>query len=147
MKKIVALMLALCMTLCAAAAMAEEKTYEIGICQLLQHPALDEATRGFRDALTEKLGDKVKFDEQNASGEAVNCATIVNTFVSNDVDLIMANATAPCRRPFPRPIPSRFWAPPSPITQRRWVRRSSTAPAASTCPVPAILRRWMDRRP
>ena len=74
--------------------MAEEKTYEIGICQLLQHPALDEATRGFRDALTEKLGDKVKFDEQNASGEAVNCATIVNTFVSNDVDLIMANATA-----------------------------------------------------
>ena len=94
MKKIVALMLALCMTLCAAAAMAEEKTYEIGICQLLQHPALDEATRGFRDALTEKLGDKVKFDEQNASGEAVNCATIVNTFVSNDVDLIMANATA-----------------------------------------------------
>ena len=94
MKKIVALMLALCMTLCAAAAMAEEKTYEIGICQLLQHPALDEATRGFRDALTEKLGDKVKFDEQNASGEAVNCATIVNTFVSNDVDLIMAHATA-----------------------------------------------------
>ena len=94
MKKIVALMLALCITLCAAAAMAEEKTYEIGICQLLQHPALDEATRGFRDALTEKLGDKVKFDEQNASGEAVNCATIVNTFVSNDVDLIMANATA-----------------------------------------------------
>ena len=94
MKKIVALMLTVCMVLCSALALAEEKTYQVGICQLLQHPALDEATRGFRDALTEKLGDKVVFDEQNASGEAVNCATITNTFVSNGVDLIMANATA-----------------------------------------------------
>ena len=74
---------------------ADGKVYNIGICQLVQHPALDEATKGFQDALTEKLGDSVKFDYQDASGESANCATIVNGFVSSDVDLIMANATAP----------------------------------------------------
>ena len=94
MKKFIALALALCLALCCFTAVAEEATYEIGICQLLQHPALDEATRGFKDALTEKLGDKVTFSEQNASGDAVNCATIVNTFVSDGVDLILGNATA-----------------------------------------------------
>ena len=71
------------------------KTYTVGICQLVQHEALDAATQGFKDALTAKLGDAVKFDEQNASGDSANCATIVNGFVSNNVDLIMANATAP----------------------------------------------------
>lgn len=72
---------------------AEEKTYKIGICQLVQHEALDAATQGFKDALTEKLGDKVTFDEQNASGEATNCTTICSKFVSDKVDLILANAT------------------------------------------------------
>ncbi len=71
------------------------KTYTVGICQLVQHEALDAATQGFKDALTAKLGDAVKFDEQNASGDSANCTTIVNGFVSNNVDLIMANATAP----------------------------------------------------
>ena len=76
-------------------AAAAEDVYKVGICQLVQHPALDAATQGFQDALTEALGDQVVFDLQNASGESVNCATIINGFVSNDVDLIMANATAP----------------------------------------------------
>ena len=77
-------------------AAADGKVYNIGICQLVQHEALDAATQGFKDALTEKLGaDNVKFDEQNASGDSANCATIVNGFVSSDVDLILANATAP----------------------------------------------------
>lgn len=71
-----------------------DKTFNIGICQLVQHPALDEATKGFKEALTEKLGDKVKFDEQNAAGDSPTCATICNQFASNNVDLIMANATA-----------------------------------------------------
>lgn len=69
--------------------------YNIGICQLTQHEALDAATEGFQDYLTEKLGeDKVKFDYQNASGDSATCSTIINGFVSNGVDLIMANATA-----------------------------------------------------
>lgn len=67
--------------------------YNIGICQLVQHEALDAATKGFKDALTEKLGDRVKFDEQNAAGDSATCVTIVNQFVSSKYDLIMANAT------------------------------------------------------
>lgn len=84
----------------AAASSAAEATesgdsYVVGICQFVQHPALDAATEGFKDALTEKLGDAVSFDEQNAAGESPACSTIVNQFVSSKVDLIMANATPP----------------------------------------------------
>lgn len=79
-----------------SAAAADGKVYNVGICQLVQHEALDAATQGFKDALVEKLGEgNVKFDEQNASGDSANCATIVNGFVSSNVDLILANATAP----------------------------------------------------
>lgn len=71
------------------------KVYNIGICQLIQHEALDAATKGFKDTLTEKLGaDKVKFDEQNAQGDSANCTTICNQFVSSNVDLILGNGTA-----------------------------------------------------
>ena len=77
-------------------AAADSKVYRVGICQLVQHEALDAATQGFKDALVEALGEgNVKFDEQNASGDSANCATIVNGFVSSNVDLILANATAP----------------------------------------------------
>lgn len=76
-----------------AEAPAAGETYTVGICQLVQHDALDAATQGFMDALTEELGDAVSFDVQNASGDSATCATIVNKFVSDDVDLILANAT------------------------------------------------------
>ena len=80
---------------CAATVIAkEEKTYTIGICQLVQHDALDAATKGFEDAITEKMGDSVKFDEQNAQGDSNTCSTIINSFVSEGADLILANATA-----------------------------------------------------
>ena len=46
------------------------KVYNIGICQLIQHDALDAATKGFEDALKETFGDNVKFDEQNAQGDS-----------------------------------------------------------------------------
>ncbi|WP_031472641.1 ABC transporter substrate-binding protein [Agathobaculum desmolans] len=76
---------------------AKAGKYEVGIVQLQQHPALDQATKGFRDklsALVEADGGTVKFDELNASGDSANCAPIVSGFVSSNVDLIMANATA-----------------------------------------------------
>lgn len=117
MKKAVSLMMAAAMTMGLAAcgatasaadaastadtasgteAAADSKVYRVGICQLVQHEALDAATQGFKDALVEALGEgNVKFDEQNASGDSANCATIVNGFVSSNVDLILANATAP----------------------------------------------------
>ncbi len=79
---------------CSIPVMAADDTYNVGICQLVQHEALDAATQGFKDALTEEFGDKVTFDEQNAQGDSNTCSTIINNFVSNDVDLILANATA-----------------------------------------------------
>ena len=85
-----------------AAASSEEAqgdlpVYVVGVCQLVQHEALDAATQGFKDALTAKAEGKaiVGFDEQNASGDSANCSTIINGFVSSNVDLILANATAP----------------------------------------------------
>lgn len=93
MKKFWAAILAM-MLLVTTAALAEETVYNVGICQLVQHPALDEATRGFKESLSEKLGENVVFNEQNASGDSATCITIINSFISEDVDLILANATA-----------------------------------------------------
>lgn len=70
-----------------------DASYTVGICQLVQHEALDAATQGFIDALKEELGDQVTFDIQNAQGDSNTCSTIINSFVSNNVDLILANAT------------------------------------------------------
>ena len=72
------------------------QTYTIGICQQMEHDALDQATQGFMDACTELFGEgNVEFDQQNAQGEQAMCSTIINNFVSSDVDLILANATLP----------------------------------------------------
>lgn len=72
---------------------SDSATYTIGICQLVEHDALDAATKGFKDAVTEALGDKVSFDEQNAQNDSNTCSTIINSLVSKNVDLILANAT------------------------------------------------------
>ena len=94
MKKLLALLLsALMLAGLAACSGAEDDTYTVGICQLMQHVALDDATQGFMDALTEELGDKVTFDNQNAGGELTMCSSIVNQFIASEVDLILANAT------------------------------------------------------
>lgn len=107
-KKLIAMLLsaAMCLSLAACGQKADTPdttdpaepsgdaaTYTVGICQLVQHVALDAATQGFKDALTEALGDKVQFVEQNAANDIPTCATIVNGFVSDGVDLILANAT------------------------------------------------------
>lgn len=74
---------------------AQDSKYKIGIIQSQQHAALDEATRGFQDAVTQELGaENVEITLQNASGDSATCATIANQFVADGVDLIMANATA-----------------------------------------------------
>lgn len=77
----------------SADAADDGKVYTVGICQLVQHEALDAATQGFKDALTEALGDKVVFEEQNASNDIPTCGTICSGFVASGVDLILANAT------------------------------------------------------
>ncbi len=110
MKKILALILtlamsAMCLIACGGAKDNDndngadsandnaEKTYTVGICQLVAHPALDAATQGFMDALTAELGDKVTFLNEDANNEPAVCTTIVTNFVNKKVDLIMANAT------------------------------------------------------
>ena len=108
MKKVKALIMAIMMTgsLTACGSLAQqaaeettanasvqEQVYQVGICQLVQHEALDAATLGFTEALKEVLGDQVVIEEQNASNDQATCATIINQFVASDVDLIMANAT------------------------------------------------------
>ena len=98
MKKILAIALAVLMlaSMTACGGSADSDTYTVGICQLLTHDALDAATQGFKDALVAELGeDAVKFLDQDAGGEYANCATIVDGFVAENVDLILANATAP----------------------------------------------------
>lgn len=102
MKKLISLVLAAVMALSLVACGSGnkdkdtdtgDKTYKVGVVQLVQHEALDAATKGFTDALKEALGDKVEVVEKNASGDSNNCSTIVNGFISDKVDLIMANAT------------------------------------------------------
>jgi len=100
MKKIVSVILAL--TLCLALAACGGETsgnsaadYTVGVCQLMVHPSLDQATQGFTDALTEELkaaGKTVSIDTQVA-GEENLCTTVINAFTAKQVDLIMANAT------------------------------------------------------
>ena len=107
-KKLIAMLLsaAMCLSLAACGQKADTPdttdpaepsgdaaTYTVGICQLVQHEALDAATQGFIDALNEALPGEVEFQTKNASGDSANCSTIVNGFVSDGVDLIMANAT------------------------------------------------------
>ncbi|RTR31455.1 ABC transporter substrate-binding protein [Robertmurraya yapensis] len=69
-----------------------EKTYKVGVTQIVEHPSLDLATAGFKKAL-EESGLKVEFDEQNAQNDLNNAQTIATNFVGDKVDLIFANAT------------------------------------------------------
>ena len=106
-KKLFALILAGLMTLSLAACGGSQsdsedgapadsgdgQSYVVGVCQLAPHPALDAASQGFTDALKEALGDQVEIKNQNAGGEVPNCTTIIDGFVAENVDLILANAT------------------------------------------------------
>jgi len=100
MKKLIATILAL--TLCLGLVACRESQsgdtaadFQVGVCQLMKHDALDQATNGFVDALKEELtkaGKTVNIDVQVA-GEATLCTTVINAFTAKKVDLIMANAT------------------------------------------------------
>ena len=94
MKKILAMMLTVVLML-AVCCTAYAESYTVGVCQLMVHDSLDQATQGFSDALTkamEDAGHTVDIDVQVA-GDANLCTTVVNAFSAKRVDLIMANAT------------------------------------------------------
>lgn len=79
----------------AASCQKSSAKYTVGICQLVKHDALDAATKGFTDELKKQFGDEIEFIEQNAQGQTETCTSIINTFVTRKVDLILANATSP----------------------------------------------------
>ena len=100
MKKIVSVLLAISLCVGCMISMTgcsgdkADGKYKIGIVQLVEHVALDAATEGFKQAVIDELGeDAVEFDFQNGQNDPNTCSTIANQFVSNKVDLIMANAT------------------------------------------------------
>ena len=143
----------------AASGSASGKTYNVGIIQLVQHPALDAATKGFQNALTDALGDAVHFDLQNAAGDSATCSTMATQMVSSGVDLILANATSALQAAAAATsdIPilgtsvteygvalsiDGFKAPwvetsPAPPTWRLWTNRPRCSP--SCCPTPRRL--------
>ena len=150
MKKLMALILALAMALTMVACGSkdtntgkdsETKTLKVGVVQLVQHEALDAATKGFTDALKDALGDKVEVEVKNASGDANTCGTIVNGFVSENVD------RPHCRPLPPPPAPFPSWAPLSPITPPLWRSLTGTAPWAATSPAPPTWLLWTSRLP
>ena len=81
----------------SAASNAESaKKIKIGIIQLVEHPALDQAYKGFVDELAAEGyvdGDNITIDYQNAQGEQANCVTIANKLVNDRDNLIFAIAT------------------------------------------------------
>lgn len=72
------------------------KMIKIGIIQLVEHPALDGAYKGFADGLAAAGyidGQNIKIDYQNAQGEQANCVTIAQKLINDKDDLILAIAT------------------------------------------------------
>jgi len=96
MKKALSLMMAVILiaALVLSLPSCEKKAFTVGICQIQPHAALDAATQGFKDVLIAKYGEEnITFIEQNAQGDSTACTTIMNDFVTKNVDLILANAT------------------------------------------------------
>lgn len=98
MKKLIAIVLAtlLLVSMTACGEVKTDDKYVVGICQIASFEALDDATNGFKAALIEELGEEnVEFKLGNAAGEYANCQTIIDGYVADEVDLILANATGP----------------------------------------------------
>lgn len=93
--KMTAILLILAIFSLALVSCGKGEKYVVGISQQQPHVALDKATEGFKQALIDKLGEEnVEFELQNAQGDSNTCVTIANSFVSKNVDLIMANGTS-----------------------------------------------------
>ena len=99
MKKMLAIAIAALMLLSLAACggtACDDGKYVIGICQMTKHPSLDHASEGFKDAVIAALGeDNVVFKEQDAAGEYATCGVVIDGFIAEGVDMILANSTTP----------------------------------------------------
>ena len=69
-----------------------EKVYRIGVSQIVDHPALNAAKQGFKDALA-KAGIKADYDDKIANNEMSNQTLIMQQFSSDKKDLVYAITT------------------------------------------------------
>ena len=96
-KKVVVVGLTAAMTMslltsCGTKKSGSGEKYKIGVIQLTEHVALDQANKGFCDRL-EELGIEAEIDQKNAQGEQSTCATIASKFVNDNKDMVLAIAT------------------------------------------------------
>ena len=74
----------------------DAEMHKVGIVQLMQHGALDQANQGLVEGLAAAgyvVGENLEIDQQNAQGDQSNLQSIAQQFLSNDVEMIMAIAT------------------------------------------------------
>ena len=96
LRKSIALILALTLSLTVFSVFAERDKPLIGIIQIVDHVALDAARQGFIDALAEngyKDGETVTLDYRNAQGSPDVLASIADHFVAENANLVLAIAT------------------------------------------------------
>ena len=75
---------------------AKKDKFNVGIVQIVEHAALDVASKGFVDGMAAKgykEGENVTYDRQNAQADQSNLHTIAQHFINKKVDLICAVAT------------------------------------------------------
>lgn len=98
-----------------------ENKKKIGVIQLIQHDALDQANKGFIDGLKEKGyedGKNIEIEQQNAQGKIDTAQQIAGQFVSSKKDLIFAIATPAAQAVYnsTKDIPLVFTAVTDPVT-------------------------------
>lgn len=81
-------------------AVHEEGIYYVGIIQQADHEDLSLSSEGFRDRLSELMGEDVVVDYKVADGTAEDCDVIVDHFLQDKDDLIMACGTMALERAY-----------------------------------------------
>ena len=81
---------------CSGNSQQEEKTYKVGVVQLMQHGALDQSNQGMIDGLRDsgyEEGKNLEIKQQNAQGDQSNLQTIAQQFLADEVDIILSIST------------------------------------------------------
>ena len=122
----------------ALATSAQAKDVTVTVTAIVEHPALDAARDGVKDALAEagfKEGENLKFVYQSAQGNPATAAQIARQFVGEAPDVIVPISTpsasprkASCRSSPPIRIRS---------SAARWQRSASTITMSASRPAPS----------
>ena len=88
--------LSMVMTGCGGSGGSDDDTIKIGLVQLVEHTSLDQIRESIIAQLEEDGyidGENIEIDYQNAQNEQSNLKTICQSFVADDVDIIVAITT------------------------------------------------------